>query len=58
MIPILAATTAINTIDKVATGAASAWKHLTAGGHIAGGAAEPGAAGSFAASLAAEIAKP
>jgi len=36
MIPLFAATTAINTIDSVSRGAAAIWKDLTSSGHAAG----------------------
>jgi hypothetical protein len=49
MIPILAAASAISTIDKVASGVLSQWKHLTSPGQATG---KPAASSSFAALLA------
>jgi hypothetical protein len=48
MIPILAATSVLSTIDKVASAAASEWKQLTTNGKTN----TTGAPGSFAALLA------
>jgi hypothetical protein len=57
MIPILAAASAISMIDKIADTAASSWKHLTATSHTDNKTNETASAGSFAAALAAQIAK-
>ena len=57
MIPILAAASAINMIDKVANGAASAWKHLSGSNHATGKPEQTHASVSFAATLATQIAK-
>jgi hypothetical protein len=51
MIPVLAAASAISTIDKVASAALSQWKHLTSLGQANG---KPGASDSFATLLAAQ----
>jgi hypothetical protein len=52
MIPILAAASAISTIDKIASAAGSEWKQLTAAGQGSGKTSATAAPGSFAALLA------
>lgn len=53
MIPLIAATTAINTVDSVGQGALAVWKQWTASGHAAGKTQGGTASDSFGALLAA-----
>ena len=57
MIPILAAASALNLLEKIGDGASSAIKHLTAAGSSSSHTEKPDQGGSFAAHLATQVAK-